>query len=178
MVQGDRIREWCAQRSHDLPVPSTNLEFVPMNTADNTILIHLLEEAMRVVGKIKRALIDRGFYDEKNFAWMRQQKMEYIAPGKGGTDISEFAHALSDTNYHGKRMPDRGYQPKTERGKRAKMARDAKINRKDETVKKEPFEGEKEVIHFWITNRKTVCDALLSRRYCPGARQEVKSEVL
>ena len=43
-----------------LKVP-IHLEFVPMNTADNTILINLLKESMRVVGKIKRVLIDRGF---------------------------------------------------------------------------------------------------------------------
>ena len=30
------------------------------------------------------------------------------------------------------------------------------------------------VIHFWITNHKTACDALLSRRYCPvhGKKQK------
>ena len=73
-------------------------------------------------------------------------------------------------------MPNRGYQPKTERGKKKKMARDAKINREDDKVKKEPFEGEKDVIHFWITNHKTACDALLSRRYCPvhGKKQKAR----
>jgi len=103
------------------------LEFVPMNTADNTILINLLEESMRVVGKIKRVLIDRGFYDETNFEWMRRHGIEYIAPGKEGTEISKFVHDIPDAKYREERMPDRGYQPKTERGKKKKIERDAKI---------------------------------------------------
>jgi hypothetical protein len=77
-------------------------------------------------------------------------------------------------------MSDRGYQPKTERGEeKEEGARCEDKARKDGAVKKEAFEGEKEVIHFWITNHKTACDALLSRRHCPGgyARQEAKSEV-
>lgn len=104
------------------------LEFVPMNTADNTILINLLEESMRVVGKIKRVLIDRGFYDETNFAWMRRHGgIEYIAPGKEGTGISKFVHDIPGDKYREERMSDRSYQPKTGMGKIKKKERDAKI---------------------------------------------------
>jgi len=109
-----------------LKVP-IHLEFVPMNTADNTILINLLKESMRVVGKIKRVLIDRGFYDEMNFEWMRRPGIEYIIPGKEGTEIREFVHAIPDDKYREERMPDRDYQPKTEKGKKKKIERDAKI---------------------------------------------------
>jgi hypothetical protein len=87
------------------------LEFVPMNTANNTIL------AKKV--KVPRSKRDK-------LRWLLTEVLE------------------NGVEYSAKRCSQLYAQEYNEPFNESK--------RKDDTVKKEPFEGEKEVIHFWITN--------------------------
>jgi|GEM_PF-996224 len=97
-----------------------------INDADGPSLKEMVEKAMEITGKrIKRVYIDRGFYDEENFLWLdKKEHMEYVTRGKKGTEFYEQAAELGADKFREVMLKTKEYEPKTARGKAAKLKRD------------------------------------------------------
>jgi len=95
-----------------------------INDADGPSLKEMVEKAMEITGKrIKRVYIDRGFYDEANFRWLDEKEhIEYVTRGKKGTEFYEQAAELGADKF--REVKTKEYEPKTARGKAAKLRRD------------------------------------------------------
>jgi len=95
-----------------------------INDADGPSLKEMVEKAMEITGKrIKRVYIDRGFYDEANFRWLDEKEhIEYVTRGKKGTEFYEQAAELGADKF--RELNTKEYEPKTARGKAAKLRRD------------------------------------------------------
>ena len=96
-----------------------------INDADGPSLKEMVEKAMEITGKrIKRVYIDRGFYDEANFRWLAEEGVEYVTRGKKGTELYEQAAELGADEFREVMLKTKEYEPKTARGKAAKLKRD------------------------------------------------------
>jgi uncharacterized protein with GYD domain len=98
-----------------------------INEADAPSLQDMVKKAVEITGKkIKRLYIDRGFYDEANFLWLDDKEhMEYVTRGKRGTKFYEQAAELGEDEFREVVLKTKEYEPKTARGKVAKLKRDA-----------------------------------------------------
>jgi hypothetical protein len=100
----------------------------PINKADNPNLIPLIERAQDILGKstIKKVYFDRGFYDGEHFDWLNKNHIQFASRGKQNTKVADQVSEIPAEEYVEENLASpKEYQPKTERGKRAKEKRDA-----------------------------------------------------
>jgi hypothetical protein len=99
----------------------------PINKGDNPNLIPLIERAREILGEstIKKVFFDRGFYDGEHFDWLNKKNIKFVCRGKQGTKVAEQVSEIPEEQYiEEKLFSPNEYQPKTERGKKAKERRD------------------------------------------------------
>lgn len=100
----------------------------PINKGDNPNLIPLIERAREILGKstIKKIFFDRGFYDGEHFDWLNTNNIKFVCRGKQGTKVAEQVSEIPEEQYiEEKLFSPNEYQPKTEKGKKAKEKRDS-----------------------------------------------------
>jgi hypothetical protein len=100
----------------------------PINKGDSPNLIPLLERARDILGKstIRKVYFDRGFYDGHHFDWLNKNHIQFVCRGKQGTKVADQVSEIPADEYVEEKLSSpKEYQPKTERGKRAKEKRDA-----------------------------------------------------
>jgi len=61
---------------------------------------------------------------EANFRWLGEEGMEYVTRGKKGTEFYEQAAELGADKFREVMLKTNEYEPKTARGKAAKLKRD------------------------------------------------------
>lgn len=112
------------------PMCSILIDFIlcPISNGDSPNLIPLIERAREILGKstIKKVFFDRGFYDGKHFNWLNKNNIMFVCRGKQGTKVAEQVSEIPEEQYiEEKLFSPNEYQPKTERGKKAKEKRDS-----------------------------------------------------
>jgi hypothetical protein len=112
------------------PVCGILIDFTlcPINKGDNPNLIPLIERAREILGEstIKKVFFDRGFYDGEHFDWLNTNNIKFVCRGKQGTKVAEQVSEIPEEQYiEEKLFSPNEYQPKTERGKKAKEKRDS-----------------------------------------------------
>lgn len=107
---------------HRIPI---YFEVRGINDADGPSLKEMVEKAMEITGKrIKKIYIDRGFYDEENFLWLKKEGVEFVTRGKKGTYFFDQAAELGEDKFREVILKTNEYEPKTARGKASKKKRD------------------------------------------------------
>jgi hypothetical protein len=111
------------------PIGGILIDFTlcPINKGDNPNLIPLIERAREILGEstIKKVFFDRGFYDGEHFDWLNKKNIKFVCRGKQGTKVAEQVSEIPEEQYiEEKLFSPNEYQPKTERGKKAKERRD------------------------------------------------------
>lgn len=112
------------------PVCGILIDFTlcPINKGDNPNLIPLIERAREILGEsaIKKVFFDRGFYDGDHFDWLNTNNIKFVCRGKQGTKVAEQVSEIPEEQYSEQKLfSPNEYQPKTERGKKAKEKRDS-----------------------------------------------------
>ena len=112
------------------PICGILIDFMlfPINKGDSPNLIPLLERARDILGKstIKKVYFDRGFYDGEHFDWLNKNHILFVSRGKQNTKVADQVREIPADEYVEENLASpKEYQPKTERGKRAKEKRDA-----------------------------------------------------
>jgi len=160
------------------PICGILIDFMlfPINKGDSPNLIPLLERARDVLGKstLKKVYFDRGFYDGKHFNWLNKNRILFVCRGKQNTKVADQVSEIPAEEYVEEKLASpKEYQPKTERGKRAKEKRDAQkepvkiaermvdVSNCEERLRAIAVkEKGKKSIEIWLTNiPASVCSA-------------------